>query len=139
MIGWLFDGESAVSPESPAAGDAITKSDAASLVQEVIDANAANASRHDAVLADIAARLASIDDELAQTHDEVKAIGADEGAKTSAVVLLDDQQWSDLQRCWGWAKGGVQVGLFLVLVLACFVGALLGSRLWGAFSKGWRR
>lgn len=139
MIGWLLDGESAVSSESPASGDALSKSDAASLVQEVIDANAANASRHDAVLADIAARLASIDDELVQTHDEVKAIGADDGAKTSAVVLLDEHQWSDLQRCWGWAKGGVQVGLFLVLVLACFVGALLGSRLWGAFSKGWRR
>ena len=71
--------------------------------------------------------------------DNLAKASAD-GAKADEVyiVQLDGEQWATLQKCWGWSKAGAQVGLYLALLILLMVCALLGNRLWSAFSKGWR-
>lgn len=69
---------------------------------------------------------------------------ADEGDENvenanSAVILLDDGQWSEVREAWGWCKSGFSLALFLLVVCTLMVSALLGTRLWDAFSEGWRR
>ena len=79
--------------------------------------------------------------DLAVKVDGLASARGDEGAGQSGsyVVVLDAEQWSDVQRCWQWAKGGLSACLFLALVCTLLVAALLGNRLWAAFSQGWRR
>lgn len=57
----------------------------------------------------------------------------------SALILLDDGQWSELREAWGWCKSGFSLALFLLVVCTLMVSAMLGTRLWDAFSEGWRR
>ena len=79
--------------------------------------------------------------DLAVKVDGLASSRGDEGSSQSGsyVVVLDDGQWADVQRCWQWAKGGLSACLFLALVCTLLVAALLGNRLWAAFSQGWRR
>lgn len=60
-----------------------------------------------------------------------------EGANT--IVMLDDGQWSEVREAWGWCKSGFSLALFFLVVSTLMVSALLGTRLWDAFSEGWRR
>ena len=38
------------------------------------------------------------------------AASQDSKAGETVVVVLDSSQWSEIQKCWGWAKAGAQVG-----------------------------
>lgn len=67
--------------------------------------------------------------------DDLAEVVESEG---NTVVVLDSGQWQDIQRCWGWTKNAAGVALFLVLVTTLLVSALLGSRIWDTFTKGWR-
>lgn len=82
-------------------------------------------------------------DRVSESLDGFVVAAADEddseSAVGSAVVMLDSQQWADVQRCWGWAKSGLSAGLFLSLLCAVLLAALLGTRLWAEFARGWRR
>lgn len=68
---------------------------------------------------------------------------ADDGKKSSeqstAVVVIDGEQWSTIQRCWTWAKSVGSILLFVMLACTLFVCVLIGQRLWDAFSRGWRQ
>lgn len=76
---------------------------------------------------------------LADAQEATAAQEDSENDASATVVVLDQQQWADVQRCWGWAKAGLATGLFICLVTTLLVAALFGSRLWSAFSKGWRK
>lgn len=93
-----------------------------------------------ATTADVQAVALSLADDIKGVKADVEAV-ADTRSDASEVVAvaLDEQQWATVQKCWGWAKAGAQVGIFLELLLLFFVCAMLGGRLWDAFSKGWRR
>lgn len=56
----------------------------------------------------------------------------------STVVVLDSAQWEEVRDAWGWCKPGISLMLYLTMVVTLLVAALLGTRLWNAFSKGWR-
>lgn len=92
-----------------------------------------------ATTADVQAVALSLSHDISGVKSDVKAL-ADSKSDASEVVVvtLDSQQWETVQRCWGWAKAGAQVGLYVELVLLLVVCAMLGNRLWDAFSKGWR-
>lgn len=97
----------------------------------------------------------SLRDELHELGDKVDYLesgvralssgsSADEGdenveSANSAVILLDDGQWSEVREAWGWCKSGFSLALFLLVVSTLMVSAMLGTRLWDAFSEGWRR
>lgn len=97
----------------------------------------------------------SLRDELHELGDKVDHLesgirafssgsSADEGDENvedanSAVILLDDGQWSEVREAWGWCKSGFSLALFLLVVSTLMVSAMLGTRLWDAFSEGWRR
>lgn len=70
---------------------------------------------------------------------KVDGVAAAVAADGSTVVLIDDSQWDTIETKWETAGKSMQVVLFLALVVALLLAAIFGNRLWGAFSKGWRR
>lgn len=66
--------------------------------------------------------------------DAIKSTGGE-----SSVVVIDSSQWDTVARCWGWAKTGASMALFLALVMCCLLAANLGTHLWSIFGEGWRR
>lgn len=76
---------------------------------------------------------------LVASAADAKGAEGDAQGDSSYVVVVDAEQWATAQRCWGFAKSGLQVALFLELVLVLVACAMLGSRLWSDFSRGWRR
>lgn len=61
-----------------------------------------------------------------------------ESGSQVTTVAIADNQWQEMRQSWLWAKSAASVALFLCLVVTCLVSAMLGTRLWSAFSKGWR-
>lgn len=78
-------------------------------------------------------------------HDDLGVLNAkldgikSEGGESSGVVVIDATQWDTVARCWGWAKTGASMALFLALVMCCLLAANLGTHLWSTFGEGWRR
>lgn len=66
--------------------------------------------------------------------DAIKSTGGESG-----VVVIDSSQWDTVARCWGWAKTGASMALFLALVMCCLLAANLGAHLWSIFGEGWRK
>lgn len=70
---------------------------------------------------------------LLQTQDSTG------GASDSSVVALDDSQWSALTARVDSMRDIQSLTLYLVLLMLCGVGALLGGHLFKVFSEGFRR
>ena len=58
---------------------------------------------------------------------------------TNETVSIDGAQWQEMRESWLWIKGAAGIALFYAMVVTLLVAAVFGSRLWSAFSKGWRR
>lgn len=128
-------------------GSALTADDVRQIVDDAINASiTANDERMATAEQSLSNDIAGLGEVIRGGNDEViKAIAAgNEDTKAGAsgevvTVQVSDSQWATMQKCWGWAKAGAQVGIFLELLLLFFVCAMLGGRLWDAFSKGWRK
>lgn len=92
---------------------------------------------------DVSGGIDAVNDSVGALSSKVDALAANvddsKEAQENLVVTLDEGQWTTVQRCWGWGKAAGQVALFLELVILLMVCTLLGTRLWDAFSKGWRK
>lgn len=126
--------------------DGISYEDAQALISQTAEEVAASYYEHEREAdATYAADLQSLGDALSgdikALSSGVDALSAKEDSKAgeTVVVVLDSSQWAEIQKCWGWAKAGAQVGVYLALVCTLMVCAILGTRLWGSFSKGWRK
>ena len=106
-------------------------------VQQVVEQSVSEGMREHADT-----QSASVDD-LARSVDALVASQATEGDTSAGdgpvTVVLSDAQWAEMRDAWMFAKGGMQVCLYLALVCTLLVASLLGNRLWSAFSQGWRR
>lgn len=87
----------------------------------------------------ISQKLDTVSAGVASVGQKADGISAALSSDAAPVVVIDGGQWSEMQDAWLWCKSGMQVGLFLVLLLSLCCAAMLGSRLWSAFSKGWRK
>lgn len=88
--------------------------------------------------------ISELGDKVGYLESGLRAQSSDSSASSSdedsqAVIVLDSSQWFELQDVWAWCKPGFSLALFLVTVNTFMVAALLGTRLWSAFSEGWRR
>lgn len=124
----------------------ISYEDAQALISQTADAVAESYWQHEreadaAYAEDLESLGASLSGDLKALTAGVDALSAKEDSKAgeTVVVVLDSSQWAEIQKCWGWAKAGAQVGVYLALVCTLMVCAILGNRLWGSFSKGWRK
>lgn len=89
---------------------------------------------------EVSQRLDSVEKGLADNTALMRG-ASDETANaenTTYTVQISDEQWQQMRESWLWAKSLSSVALFLGLVLVLVVAALFGSRLWSAFTKGWR-
>ena len=106
-------------------------------VQQVVEQSVSEGMREHADT-----QSASVDD-LARSVDALVAAQAAEGDTSvgdgPVTVVMSDTQWAEMREAWLFAKGGMQVCLYLALVCTLLVASLLGNRLWSAFSQGWRR
>ena len=124
-------------PESEGAYQVVTLDDAKAMVDyAVVETGNAQLERQDATLAVLSDKVDGVD---VAVRALAEAVSEDDSATTSAVVVLDGDQWSTIQRCWGFAKGAGVVCLFTMVACTLFVCVLVGQRLWDAFSRGWRR
>lgn len=105
-------------------------------VQQVVEQSVSDGMREH-----VDTQSASVVD-LARSVDSLVASKAAEGDYTVAdgtvTVVISDTQWAEMRESWLYAKGVMQVSLYLALVCTLLVASLLGNRLWSAFSKGWR-
>lgn len=69
---------------------------------------------------------------LDQVNSGVTALRTTNEQQTAQTITVDATQWEYMQK-------SDQVQNFFLLVLSLLVSALLGTRLWDAFSRGWRR
>lgn len=69
---------------------------------------------------------------LDQVSSGVSALRTTSEQQTAQTITVDATQWDYIQK-------SDQVQNFFLLVLSLLVSALLGTRLWDAFSRGWRR
>lgn len=79
---------------------------------------------------------------LKRGQSEIKAMlneTSEEGENGTQVVEIDGNQLAELQSHIQRTNEIGGVSLFLTLVCTLLVAALMGSVLWSAFSKGWRR
>ena len=117
-----------------AAGSAATTQDVQALIDTVASVGQVETDAIDALGARLDSLLAS-----GSAESEVSTSQADSAdSGVTYEVVLTDSQWADVQRCWGWAKHGAGVGLFLALLCVLLLAALLGNRLWVSFGEGWR-
>ena len=112
-----------------------TSEDAVSV--DVLDAIESYATKQDAAIADLAGDLAGVHDDVLSLSKTLEA--GSKADSTDTVVVLTDSQWSEVRDAWGWCKGGFSVALYLALLCSLLLAALLGCRLWTAFSEGWRQ
>ena len=123
-------------PELEGALQVVTLDDAKAMVDyAVVETGNAQLERQDATLAVLSDKVDGVD---VAVRSLAKAVSDDDSTTSSAVVVLDGEQWSTLQRCWGFAKGAGVVCLFTMVACTLFVCVLVGQRLWDAFSRGWR-
>lgn len=128
--------DSTQAPESGEVLQVVTLDDARAMVDyAVVETGNAQLERQDATMAVLSDKVDGMD---AAVRNIAKAVSEDESASTSAVVVLDGEQWDTLQRCWGFAKGAGVVCLFTLVSCTIFVCVLVGQRIWDAFSRGWR-
>lgn len=82
----------------------------------------------------------ALGDKVVSLESGIRALTSDDAADTDAcaVVVLDSSQWQEVREAWGWCKPGISLMLYLAMVVTLLVAALLGTRLWSAFTKGWR-
>lgn len=82
-------------------------------------------------------------DELSRTTDdlvsEVRASNERNEQQQTTTMLVDDAQWTELQHAWWQARDTFAAAFFLEIVIALLLASMLGAKLWGFFSKGWRR
>ena len=129
--------ESTQAPDSGAAIQVVTLDDARAMVDyAVVETGNAQLERQDATLSVLTDKIDGVD---VAVRALAKAVSDEGDTTTSAVVVLDGEQWSVIQRCWGFAKGAGVVCLFTMVACTLFVCVLVGQRLWDAFSRGWRR
>ena len=69
---------------------------------------------------------------LDQVNSGVTALRTTNEQQTAQTITIDATQWEYMQK-------SDQIQNFFLLVLSLLVSALLGTRLWDAFSRGWRR
>lgn len=69
---------------------------------------------------------------LDQVNSSVTALRTTNEQQTAQTLTVDATQWDYIQK-------SDQVQNFFLLVLSLLVSALLGTRLWDAFAKGWRK
>ena len=95
--------------------------------------------------ANVNSRLDAIGNDQARLMLDIEnaTIGGEERnaneTETNATVTISPAQWSQLESNWDALQASSAVSLFLTLVCTLLVAAVFGSRLWDAFSKGWRR
>lgn len=122
--------------------EVVTLDDAITLVGDSVSAyDSAVDARYQALadsLASISSDVAAVADSQAMTAKQVSKLAGASDGDSSYVVVLDDTQWETVRDCWVWAKSGLSISLFLLLVCTLLVAAVLGNRLWTAFSQGWR-
>lgn len=123
--------------------DVVTLDDAASLVGDALGSyDSAVDARYQDLSADLAGLSASVsalaDSQDLTTKQVSKLASSSPDSTATYVVALSSEQWDTVRECWVLAKTGGALALFLALVCTLLVAALLGSRLWSAFSKGWR-
>lgn len=87
-------------------------------------------------IGNVTTRLDAIERGQSEMAADVNETRGDDG---NATVQIDSAQWQQMRESWLWAKDCASLALFLVLVASLFVAALLGTKLWEGFSKGWRR
>lgn len=116
-------------------------------VESVKDDMGGRFDAQDAQISEVGGAVVALGDRLDEVSQQVQEVGSKVEQSATVIkassdgvtyVALNDDQWAEVQSCWGWAKSCASFGLFLVLVCTLIVSALLGSRLWSAFSKGWR-
>lgn len=87
----------------------------------------------------LSTKIDTISSAVAANGEKIDGVSTAVAENSATTVTIDASQWDDMRESWQFCKQGIQVGLFLVLVLALVVAALLGNRLWDAFAKGWRK
>ena len=87
----------------------------------------------------LSTKIDTIYSAVASNGQKIDGLSAAVAEDSASTVTIDAGQWQEMRDSWLYCKSGLQVGLFLVLVLALIVAALLGNRLWSAFAKGWRK
>ena len=89
-------------------------------------------------VANVDAKVDSLSQSVAANAQRLDALAAASAEGSETVVSVSDAQWAEMRDCWLHAKASMSVGLFLALVLTLLCAAVLGSRLWADFSRGWR-
>ena len=108
-------------------------------VQDAVDKAIESHSDDDSqVKREIADATQGLHDDLGVLNAKLDSIKA-AGGESSGVVVIDASQWDTVARCWGWAKTGASMALFLALVMCCLLAANLGTHLWSVFGEGWRK
>lgn len=121
------DGETEQAP-------ALTVEQVQDAVDKAIESHSDDDSKVQQQIADSAQGLHDDMGVLNAKLDAIKSTGGESG-----VVVIDDSQWDTVARCWGWAKTGASMALFLALVACCLLAANLGAHLWSTFGEGWRK
>lgn len=87
----------------------------------------------------LSTKVDTISQAVASDGQKIDSLSTAVAENSASTVTIDAGQWQEMRESWLYCKSGIQVGLFLVLVLSLIVAALFGNRLWSAFAKGWRK
>lgn len=72
-----------------------------------------------------------------QVRDVALALQSEEG--TSAVVRVDDSQWVEVTSSLSETRDIASMSMFVGVLCVCVLSAILGTRLFSEFTRGWRR
>lgn len=83
------------------------------------------------------AAVGGVSQQVTALSEQVQMLAAQDDA-TEAVVLVNDGQWQSLMDEIGEVRQSLAEISFVAIACLCVCAALLGNRLWVAFSEGWR-
>lgn len=86
----------------------------------------------------VAGQLDVLQETTNELRNEVRSSNEQQEQQTGTAIVVDSSQWSEMQQAWWQARDTLAAAFFLEFVLVLLVAALVGTKLWGIFSKGWR-